>query len=124
MGCDVAVDDFGTGYSSLAYLNRFPVDTLEIDRSFVSDLGDEDEHKPVVRTIIAMAKALRLVVTAEGVESASQAGLDARCWMWPQGRAVAASTPAGARVFRAVDRIQRSPQWQEHGRQFWPGRGR
>jgi diguanylate cyclase (GGDEF)-like protein len=73
LGVNLAIDDFGTGYSSLAYLSRLPIDTLKIDRSFVARLGQETESVAVVQTIIALAHALRLSVTAEGIEHAEQA---------------------------------------------------
>ena len=67
-GATVAIDDFGTGYSSLAYLTRLPIDTLKIDRAFISDL-DSPGAATVVRSIIALATALDKSVVAEGVES-------------------------------------------------------
>ena len=74
-GVKVALDDFGTGYSSLSYLRRFPFDRLKIDRSFVAELGTNEEAVSIVRCIIAMARSLRLDVTAEGVETESQLAL-------------------------------------------------
>lgn len=72
LGVRMSIDDFGTGYSSLSYLQRFPIDTLKIDRSFVGTMEDGSENGEIVRTIIAMAKALRMSVIAEGVESIHQ----------------------------------------------------
>jgi len=67
-GCTIALDDFGTGYSSLNYLRRFPIDTLKIDRSFISDMTKVDGDVVLVSAIISMAKALGVYVVAEGVE--------------------------------------------------------
>lgn len=75
MGLTIAIDDFGTGYSSLSYLARFPIDTLKIDRSFVSRLTEYGHHAELVKAIISIAKSLDQQVVAEGVESAKQAAL-------------------------------------------------
>ena len=71
-GVQVSIDDFGTGYSSLSYLHRFPIDLLKVDRSFVSAMEENSENGEIVRTVIALAKALRLKVVAEGIESIHQ----------------------------------------------------
>jgi len=75
LGIRLAIDDFGTGYSSLSYLHRFPLDTLKIDRSFISGTGEGGEGMEIARTIMPMAKNLRLDVVAEGVETLEQVAL-------------------------------------------------
>ena len=72
LGIQIAMDDFGTGYSSLSYLHRFPIGTLKIDRSFVSDLGIRQDSRKIVQTIVALGRNLGLEVTAEGVENTRQ----------------------------------------------------
>ena len=81
MGIEWSLDDFGTGYSSLSHLHRLKVDTVKIDRSFVSRIGGEDNGSEMVRAIVALAHNLGMDVVAEGVETAR-----------------AARAPAGARL--------------------------
>lgn len=72
LGVQLSIDDFGTGYSSLSYLHRFPINTLKVDRSFVSSMETGTENGEIVRTIIGLAKTLKLNVIAEGIESIHQ----------------------------------------------------
>lgn len=72
MGVRLAIDDFGTGYSSLAQLKHFPIDTLKVDRSFISDIPQNSEDRAITEAIIALGKALSLTIVAEGVETLAQ----------------------------------------------------
>lgn len=71
-GAQLAIDDFGTGYSSLSYLRRFPINTIKIDRSFISDLTTSEDSAVLVKAIVSMADSLNLKVIAEGVENKVQ----------------------------------------------------
>ena len=79
LGFSIALDDFGTGYSSLGYLSRYPVDKIKIDRSFVSNLGNDPEAEAVIRAIVKLSKALNLNIVAEGVETRAQKSLLRQC---------------------------------------------
>ncbi|HLY56082.1 MAG TPA: EAL domain-containing protein [Stellaceae bacterium] len=72
LGVNISLDDFGTGYSSLSYLRRFPFDKIKIDQSFVRGLGQDEEAAAIVKAIVALARSLRLSITAEGVETEDQ----------------------------------------------------
>jgi diguanylate cyclase (GGDEF)-like protein len=71
-GVRIAIDDFGTGYSSLAYLQQFPVDTLKIDRSFISTMADSPESGALIRTLVQLGRTLGLETLAEGIEESAQ----------------------------------------------------
>lgn len=73
MGVRIAIDDFGVGYSSLSALQQFPLDTIKIDRTYIRDLVNIDEHKTLTDAIIAMGRMLSLTVVAQGVETEEQA---------------------------------------------------
>jgi EAL domain-containing protein (putative c-di-GMP-specific phosphodiesterase class I) len=72
LGVQIVLDDFGTGYSSLSYLRRFPFDSLKIDRSFISGLGESTSSNTIVQAVILIAGTLGIRTVAEGVEAAPQ----------------------------------------------------
>ncbi|MEM7228738.1 MAG: EAL domain-containing protein [Planctomycetota bacterium] len=72
MGIELHMDDFGTGYSSLSCLHHFPISKLKIDREFINNMGQDEEHAAIVHAIVALAHHLRLQVTAEGIETRNQ----------------------------------------------------
>jgi diguanylate cyclase (GGDEF)-like protein len=75
LGVRIAIDDFGTGYSSLAYLQRFPVDALKIDRSFISSMGQDPEGEALIRTLVQLGKSLSIETLAEGIEQSCELSL-------------------------------------------------
>ena len=105
MGITIAVDDFGTGYSSLSYLQRFPIDILKIDKSFIWNITSNRDDLAIVTAIIAMARSLGLLVVAEGVESRDQlAYLLSQGCQEVQGYLVSQPVPASAvQAFFAQD---------------------
>jgi EAL domain-containing protein (putative c-di-GMP-specific phosphodiesterase class I) len=104
LGVELCIDDFGTGYSSLSYLHRFPIDTLKIDRSFVSRLSADGQSEQIVRTILVLAQTLNMRAVAEGVETPEQADqLRAMGCEYAQGFRFARPLPgeeAGAMIWR------------------------
>lgn len=94
LGISKSLDDFGTGYSSLSYLHRLPIDTLKIDRSFVSPIGFPGENLEIVRTIINLAHNLGKDVVAEGIETEQQ---------WTELRTMGCEYGQGFYFSRAVD---------------------
>jgi EAL domain-containing protein (putative c-di-GMP-specific phosphodiesterase class I) len=75
LGVRIAIDDFGTGYSSLAHLQRFPVDALKIDRSFISGLKHNKEGETLIHTLVQLGKALSIETFAEGIEQQQELSL-------------------------------------------------
>ncbi len=72
LGVKISIDDFGTGYSNLGYLSRFPLDTLKIDRSFITNIHEQEGNQQIVKAIVQLARSLDLSLVAEGVEQAEE----------------------------------------------------
>jgi len=112
MGVKLSIDDFGTGYSSLAYLQRFPVDALKIDRSFISGIDQNSNDTALVSAIISMAHSLHLKVLAEGVETPEQIRfLQSRGCLSAQGYYY--SQPVSAKEFTALLQQQTTADTQQ-----------
>ena len=73
LGVSFSIDDFGTGYSSLSYLERFPVDRIKIDKSFVDGIGQSDSAEAIAKAVVTLGHSLGMEVTAEGIETRTQA---------------------------------------------------
>ena len=99
----IAIDDFGTGYSSLAYLHRFPIDIVKIDRSFIERLGGVEDGAELARAIITLGDTLGLEVIAEGIELESQQRelIELGCVAGQGFFYCQAGPAAGSRAFRA-----------------------
>ena len=106
-GIQFSIDDFGTGYSSLSYLHRFPVDTIKIDRSFVSQM-QADDNSAIVKAIITLAHILKMDVIAEGIETTSQLA-QLRLLQCEYGQGFFFSKPLSKSEAEAL--IASSPQW-------------
>ena len=72
LGVRICMDDFGTGYSSLSYLRSFPFDKIKIDRSFIRELGKENDCVAIIRAVLRLGSSLGMITTAEGVETEEQ----------------------------------------------------
>ena len=112
LGVRIAIDDFGTGYSSLAYLQRFPVDAIKIDRSFVTPLSEQGASDAIVRSIISIAQVLGARTVAEGIENTAQeAKLRALGCSIGQGYLFARPMPAADATRFFADHSARVPDW-------------
>ena len=108
LGVSIAIDDFGTGYSSLSYLHQFPLDTLKIDRAFITNMDKSENSRRIVRSIAQLALALELDIVAEGIEEKGQmdALKDLGC-QYAQGFLMSKPLPAAD----AVKLIESKPIW-------------
>ncbi len=108
LGVQLSIDDLGTGYSSLSRLHSFPVNTLKIDRSFVSQMGSEGENSEIVQAIVILAHQIGMNVTAEGVETAAQL-LKLKELRCEEGQGYFFSRPLTSQA--AQELIAAAPQW-------------
>ncbi len=105
-----SIDDFGTGYSSLSYLQRFPVNALKIDRSFISRMGVDGEETEIIQTIVMLANKLGIDVIAEGIETKEQLGqLREICSTQAQGQGYFFSKPVDSQAAETL--IADLPHW-------------
>lgn len=103
LGVRLSIDDFGTGYSSLAYLERFPVDSLKMDRSFIAGLGHENTKSPLAEAVIGLGRILGLRVVAEGIETKEQ---------WERLRALGCGLGQGYHISYPLPRFNSSILWR------------
>jgi diguanylate cyclase (GGDEF)-like protein/PAS domain S-box-containing protein len=108
LGIELCIDDFGTGYSSLSYLHKFPIDTLKIDRSFVSRIGPAGENLEIVKAIVMLARSLEMEVVAEGVENPVQLA-QLRGLGCEYGQGYFFSKPLDSEAATAL--LSRAPKW-------------
>jgi EAL domain-containing protein (putative c-di-GMP-specific phosphodiesterase class I) len=108
LGVSIAIDDFGTGYSSLSYLHQYPLDTLKIDRAFVSNMDSSENSRRIVTSVAHLALALEMDIVAEGIEEKAQfeALRDMGC-QYGQGYYMAKPMPADD----IVELIESRPVW-------------
>ena len=112
LGIKMSIDDFGTGYSSLSYLHRLPIDSLKVDRSFVSAMHQSEENRAIVRIIVDLARILGFDVIAEGIETMADANLlRALAVDYGQGYHFARPLPVGDAEKLVTD----EPPWRERG---------
>ena len=108
LGVSIAIDDFGTGYSSLSYLHQLPLDTLKIDRAFITNMDKSDSSRRVVRSVVQLAHALGMAIVAEGVEEEVQlAALRELGCQFGQGFHMSKPLP----VEKAIELIGKTPSW-------------
>lgn len=107
-GIQIAADDFGTGYANLAFLNKFPLDVLKIDRSFITNMGSEERSKKIVHTIVKLAKDFGMSIIAEGIEAPQEIDIlrDLGC---EYGQGFLLSPPVPAK--EAVPLLKRRIRW-------------
>lgn len=113
LGVRIAMDDFGTGFSSLGYLHSFPCDKIKVDRSFIAKLGQSESSEAIVRAILGMARAFKVRVVAEGVETAEQASflMDEGCHE-AQGYYFGKPVPGDAFLSDMLDLRRRASHWR------------
>jgi len=109
LNIQLSIDDFGTGYSSLSYLHRFPVNTVKIDRSFISRINPHDENGEIVKAIISLAHILKMDVIAEGIENTIQLA-HLRSLNCEYGQGYFFAKPLNVHDAEAL--MMRSPQWK------------